>query len=168
MVWLSGLLPFEQSVAVAVEDGALWIWDAAETVCRDGQQIVDWYHAVEHLNEAAFVIYLNEKALYKRQRWLKIYKHPLYMGNIDTIISVLHKCDVSQFAIYFERHQRWMQYLEFWEEGLSATVERGVKQFKQRLCSTDMRWPRYRAKRMIILLSVILGHEFDELWTKIG
>ncbi|MGB7337433.1 MAG: hypothetical protein WBC91_00965 [Phototrophicaceae bacterium] len=132
---------------------------------------MDWYHAVEHLHKVAVALYPHEQDAHKRQRWFKTYKHHLYMGNIDTIISVLHKREVSQFATYFERHKRRIQYLEFREDGLpigSGTVESGVKQFKQRLAGTGMRWHRDNAKRMIILRSAILGHDFDELWAKIA
>ncbi len=154
-----------------VADGALWIWDVAEDVCPDGQQVVDWYHALEHLHQAAVALYPKESDLAKRQRWLKTYKDQLYMGNIETIISVLHKRAVPQLATYFERHKRRMQYLEFREEGLpigSGTVESGVKQFKQRLAGTGMRWHLDNANRMIILRSAILGHDFDNLWAKIA
>ncbi len=143
----------------------------AEDVCPDGQQVLDWYHAVEHLHQAAVALYPNESDLAKRQRWFKIYKNHLSMGRIATIISVLHKRDVPQFATYFERHQRRMQYLEFREEGLpigSGTVESGMKQFKQRLCGTGMRWEEGNANRMIVLGSAILGRDFDKLWAKIA
>jgi len=154
-----------------VADGALWIWEVAEDVCPDGQQVVDWYHATEHLYKAAVALYPHDADQSKRQHWFKKYKQHLYMGRIEKIISVLHKRDVSQFAPYFERHKRRMQYLEFREEGLpigSGTVESGVKQFKQRLCGTGMRWNRDNAKRMIILRSAILGHDFDDLWVKVA
>lgn len=150
-----------------VADGAPWIWDVAEDVCPDGQQVVDWYHAVEHLHKAAVALYSNEQDAHKRKRWFKTYKHHLYMGNIDTIISVLHKRDVSQLATYFERHKRRMAYLEFREEGLpigSGTVESGVKQFKQRLCGTGMRWHGENANLMLVIRSAVLGHDFHELW----
>ena len=126
-----------------VADGAVWIWDVAEDVCPDGQQVVDWYHAVEHLNKVAVALYPHEQEAHNRKRWFKTYKHQLYLGNIETIISVLHKRNVPQLATYFERHKRRMTYLEFRENGLpigSGTVESGVKQFKQRLCGTGMRW----------------------------
>ena len=148
-----------------------WIWDVAEDVCPDGQQVVDWYHAVEHLDKAAVALYPNESDLPKRQRWLKTYKDHLYMGRIETIISVLHKRGVPQLATYFERHKRRMQYLEFRENGLpigSGTVESGVKQFKQRLTGTGMRWHLPNANRMIILRAAILGHDFDNLWAKVA
>jgi len=111
-----------------VADGALWIWDVAEAVCPDGQQVVDWYHAVEHLHKAASALYPDDHDVHQRQRWFKTYKNHLYMGHIETIISVLHQRDVPQWATYFERHKRRMQYLEFREEGLpigSGTVESG-------------------------------------------
>ena len=154
-----------------VADGAMWIWDVAEDVCPDGQQVVDWYHAVEHLYKVAFALYPSDSDLAKRQRWLKTYKNHLYMGHIETIISVLHKRGVPQLTTYFEHHKRRMRYLEFREEGLpigSGTVESGVKQFKQRLCGTGMRWHWDNAQRMILLRSAILGRDFDDLWAKIA
>ena len=150
-----------------VADGALWIWDVAEDVCPDGRQVVDWYHAVEHLHRAASALYPNEKDTHKRQRWFKTYKDLLYMGRIEKIISVLHKRDVSQFATYFERHKRRMQYLEFREEKLpigSGTVESGVKQFKQRLSGTGMRWHLDNVNRMLVIRAAVLGLEFHSLW----
>jgi hypothetical protein len=154
-----------------VADGALWIWDVAEDVCPDGQQVVDWYHATEHLHKAAVALYPKETDLPKRHRWFKTYKNHLYMGRIETIVSVLHQRGVSHLATYFERHKRRMQYLEFREDGLpigSGTVESGVKQFKQRLTGTGMRWLLDNANRMIILRSAILGQDFDDLWAKIA
>lgn len=150
-----------------VADGALWIWDVAEDVCPDGQQVVDWYHAVEHLHKAAITIYPNDGDADKRKRWFKTYKNDLYMGRIDTIISVLHKRGASQFATYFERHKRRMQYLEFREDGLpigSGTVESGVKQFKQRLSGTGMRWHLDNVNVMLVIRSAVLGNDFHDLW----
>lgn len=150
-----------------VADGALWIWDVAEDVCPDGQQVVDWYHAVEHLHKAALALYPDDKDAHNRRRWFKTYKHHLYMGHIDTIISVLHKRGMPQFTTYFEHHKRRMQYLEFREEGLpigSGTVESGVKQFKQRLCGTGMRWDIDNANTMLIIRSAVLGNDFHTLW----
>jgi len=150
-----------------VADGALWIWDVAEHVCPDGQQVVDWYHAVEHLHTAAVALYPDDTDAHKRLRWFKTYKTHLYMGRIDTLISVLHKRDAAQFATYFERHKRRMQYLAFREEGLpigSGTVESGVKQFKQRLSGTGMRWLSDNLNRMLVIRAAVLGNDFHTLW----
>jgi hypothetical protein len=61
-----------------------------------------------------------------------------------------------------------MQYLEFRENGLpigSGTVESGVKQYKQCLCGTGMRWNKENANRMLVIRSAVLSDTFHELWT---
>jgi hypothetical protein len=154
-----------------VADGALWIWDVAEDVCPDGTQVVDWFHAVQHLSDGADALYPNPGDMEKRQRWLKTYKDHLYMGRIHKIIACLNQRGCPHLATYFDRHQRRMQYLEFREQGLpigSGTVESGVKQFKQRLCDTGMRWNSDNAKRMVVLRSVCLSNQFDDLWHKVA
>jgi hypothetical protein len=154
-----------------VADGALWIWDVAEDVCPDGTQVVDWFHAVEHLSEAAHALYPDDKDANPRKRWLKTHKDHLYMGHIHKITAALHRRERADLALYFERHQRRMQYLEFRENGLpigSGTVESGVKQYKQRLCGTGMRWNSDNAQRMLIIRSVNLSGTFDDLWQKVA
>lgn len=165
-------LALEQDVPTAqqratVGDGALWVWNVAEAVCPDGAQIVDWFHAVEHLSDAAHILYPDEKDEKKRKRWFKTYKDHLYMGRIHKIIGALTKQDHPELATYFERHQRRMQYHQFREEGLpigSGTVESGVKQFKQRLCGTGMRWEENNANQMLVIRAAVLSNQFDALW----
>lgn len=152
-----------------VADGALWIWDVAEDVCPDGTQVVDWFHAVEHLSEVAHALYPDDKHTHNRIRWLKTHKDHLYMGRIHEIIAALHRRERADLARYFERHQRRMHYLEFRENVLpigSGTVESGVKQYKQRLCATGMRWNYDCAQRMLVIRSASLSVTFDELWQK--
>jgi hypothetical protein len=154
-----------------VADGALWIWDVAEDICPDGTQVVDWFHAVEHLSDAAHALYPDDQHIKKRRRWLKAHKNHLYMGRVHKIIDTLHRRDRADLALYFERHQRRMQYLEFRENGLpigSGTVESGVKQYKQRLCGTGMRWNNDNAQRMLVIRSATLSDTFDALWQKVA
>jgi len=150
-----------------VGDGALWVWDVAEAVCPDGWQIVDWFHAVQHLTDAALALYPLEKDLLNRTRWLTTYKTHLYMGRVHKVITALKRRGRDDLALYFDRHQRRMQYLEFREAGWpigSGTVESGVKQFKQRLTGTGMRWNEDNANRMLVIRAAVLGREFDLLW----
>lgn len=53
-------LPTAKERAV-IGDGAAWIWNVAEDVCPDGRQIVDWFHAVQHLAQAASTLYPDEE-----------------------------------------------------------------------------------------------------------
>jgi len=150
-----------------IGDGALWIWNVAEDVCPDGLQIVDWYHATQHLIAASHALYPDEKDSQKRLGWLKTYKDHLYMGRIHKLITALNKRGRDDLATYFERHHRRMQYLEFREEGFpigSGTVESGVKQFQHRLSGPGMRWNQDNANRMLVIRAAVLGHDFDALW----
>jgi hypothetical protein len=159
-------LPTAKERAV-VGDGAAWVWNVAEDVCPDGRQIVDWFHAVQHLVEAAATLYPDEKDAPQRKRWLTRYKDHLYMGRIHKIIATLHRHNHAELAGYFENHQRRMQYLEFREEGFpigSGTVESGVKQFKQRLTGSGMRWHVDNANRMLVIRAAVLSNHFATLW----
>lgn len=166
-------LAVEQGVPTAQErgvigDGAAWVWNVAENVCPDGRQIVDWFHAVHHLAEASSALYPNETDDKQRTQWLKTYKDHLYMGRISKIIAALHQRERDDLAGYFEHHQRRMQYLEFREEGFpigSGAIESGVKQFKQRLTGTGMRWNADNAHRMLVIRAAVLSDDFVSLWT---
>lgn len=149
-------------------DGAAWIWNVAEDVSPDGRQIVDWFHAVQHLADAAQALYPNDTDMAKRRRWLSTYKSHLYMGRVHKIIAVLHKRNRPDLTHYFQTHQRRMQYLEFREEGFpigSGTVESGDKQFKQRLAGSGMRWKRDNANHMLVIRAAVLSRTFHDLWT---
>lgn len=134
-------LPTAQERAV-IGDGAAWVWNVAEQVCPDGPQIVDWFHAVQHLSETAQALYPDEEDSSKRSHWLKTYKDHRYLGRIHKIIAALPKREREDLAGYFEHYQRRMLYLEVRDEGFpigSGTIESGVKQFKPRLTGTGMR-----------------------------
>ncbi len=95
-----------------------------------------------------------------------VYCIPLLLP-MSLIITVLHQRKRPDLAGYVEQHQRRMQYLEFREEGFpigSGTIESGVKQFKQRLTGTGMRWNPTNAQRMLVIRSAVLGNDFDLLW----
>jgi hypothetical protein len=154
-----------------VADGAVWIWDLADDICPDAPQVVDWFHAVEHLSEAAAALYPKSADEKKRRRWLKTHKTHLYEGQIHKIITALTRRKRADLARYFERHQQRMQYRAAREQGIpigSGTVESGVKQYKQRLCGAGMRWKRDSAQRMLVIRSASLSDEFDDLWQKVA
>ena len=112
-------------------------------------------------------MYPLEKDLLNRTRWLTTYKTHLYMGRVHKIIAALNRRGRDDLVLYFERHQRRMQYLEFRENGWligSGTVESAVKQFKQRLTGTGMRWKLDNANRMLVIRAAVLGNDFDQLW----
>jgi hypothetical protein len=147
-------------------DGADWIWNLAADYFPDSTQIIDWYHATQHLADAAKALFPTDDK--QTQTWLKQRKNDLFQGQIWKITQALEQHDLAQHAHYFHVHHRRMQYQEFQENGYpigSGTVESGVKQFKARLTGAGMRWSRRAAQQMLIIRSAILGNSFDQLWT---
>ena len=147
-------------------DGAEWIWNLTADYFPQSVQIVDWYHAGEHLAQAATALYPeNEGAA---ERWNRERRRDLYLGAIHRITGPLDKANLPGQSQYFHTHQRRMQYQEFREGGYpirSGTVESGIKQFKQRLSGAGMRWSRAGAKRMLVIRAEVMSGNFDTRWT---
>ena len=146
-------------------DAAAWIWNLAPDYFPDSVQIVDWYHAAEHLAKAAHALYPDDGD--RAQQWYHQMQKPLFRGEIWKIIQSLDEAQLEDHATYFHNHQRRMQYQQFRTEGYpigSGTVESSIKQYKARLTGAGMRWSRIGAERMIVLRSAVLGDNFDELW----
>jgi hypothetical protein len=146
-------------------DGAVWIWNLVGDYFPDSVQIVDWYHADQHLAEAAAALFPQDAGA--ATRWRKQMQTPLYLGDITPIVTPLEQAQREGQAHYFHMHQRRMQYLEFREEGFpigSGGVESGIKQFKSRLSGAGMHWSRSGAQRMLTLRAAVLSHTFDDLW----
>ena len=150
---------------VTTADGAEWIWNLINDYFPQSVQIVDWYHATEHVAQAAEALYPKDEPA--AQRWQQERREALYLGQIDRIIAPLEAAGLATEAHYFQTHQRRMQYQEFREQGYpigSGTVESGIKQFKQRVTGAGMRWSRPAAERMLIIRAAVMAGTFDTLW----
>jgi len=146
-------------------DGAEWIWNVADDLFPNARQIVDWYHATEHVAKAAEALHPKNAAA--AQSWQHERRQDLYQGAAKHIAALLEKAGLPEHATYFHTHQRRMQYQEFREEGHpigSGTVESGIKRFKQRLSGPGMRWLRAAAERMLVLRGAVMSGDFDRLW----
>lgn len=157
-----------------VADGAPWIWNLVETYLYDAHQVVDWYHASEHLALAAQSAF-GEGSL-EAQRWWKQHETPLFQGRADQVAqSILAlekqrptaKEDLRKQAGYFTHNHHRMQYLEMRSEGWligSGVVESAGKRFKDRFACSGMRWSRSGAERLLPIRGAIMSRRFDERW----
>lgn len=165
--WVSAVqrdIPTAAETSVTA-DGAEWIWNTTADLFPDSIQIIDWYHACQHLADAAKALYPDDQM--KEKRWFKRRQDDLFQGNIWKITQPLDQQNLTEYSHYFHVHQRRMHYQAFQENGYpigSGTVESGVKQFKARLTGAGMRWSRQAADWMLLLRAAILGNTFDHLW----
>jgi hypothetical protein len=159
---------------VMIGDGAHWIWNLALDYFPQAEQIVDWYHAKQHLYAAAAL--LHGEGTEKAERWVKRYETSLYQGHAAYIADRLSHEAQQRPAIadgllkeagYFRNNWRRMQYLEYRENGWpigSGMVEGGAKQFEARMRGPGMRWSRPGAHRMLAIRAAVISGRFDERW----
>lgn len=152
-------------LVVVTADGAAWIWRLCADLFPCAVQVVDWFHAVQHLAQAAQARFPNDPPA--AQRWTNDLKALLFKGEIHLILQQFDRFALNGFADYFTEHARRMQYAQFCADGFpigSGGVESGVKQFKQRLTGPGMRWSRPALHRMVVLRAAVLSETFDQLW----
>lgn len=160
---------------LVVADAAAWIWNLAADYFDDSLQVVDWFHAVEHLSNAAESAYPD--ALPTCQRWLKQHKTILFQGEAEQIGQQLQQLaktaapaaqeTLQQEEAYFEKHKHRMHYLERRNDGWLIgidTVESAAKQNKHRFTAAGMRWKREGLERLIPIRSAVLSGTFSDHW----
>ena len=131
-------------------DGATWIWNIAGSKFPGATQIVDLYHAREHLHDLARL--LEFMLLDRQDEWLAARLEDLDHGDIDGICNAarvypltgVKKDELDTALGYFENNAPRMRYKWFRSRGLfvgSGIVEAGCKSvIGQRLKSSGMRW----------------------------
>jgi hypothetical protein len=167
----------EAQDTLVLGDGAAWIWNQAAFHFGNSHQLVDWYHAKQHLVAAGQALKGENEAA--RQRWLNSRETQLYQGQAASIAEELLQAARQQpeqatvlerEAGYFHDNQQRMNYLKMREAEwpiASGTVESGAKQFKARFCGPGMRWSRQGAENLLPIRAAILSQRFDELWTRV-
>lgn len=155
-------------------DGAVWIWNLVDEHFYASHQLVDWYHASQHLANAAKLLH-GEGSL-AAQRWYRHWETKLYQGQVDQLVQVLQEQAEQQPAQaealqkeqgYFHNNRKRMNYLDLRSEGYpigSGMVESAAKQYKARFCGPGMRWSRTGAERLIPIRTAILSRRFDKMW----
>jgi len=119
---------------VFLGDGAPWIWNLVRTYFPHAIQMVDWYHAEEHLENVARAAFTAD--VHQQQAWLENAKQALWEGRVEEVIqacqALAERCEEAAKNVkYFFEHSERMRYQRFREQGLmigSGVVESGCKQ----------------------------------------
>lgn len=131
---------------VFLGDGATWIWNLVDKYYPNAIQIVDWYHAEEHLEEVAKAAF---SGLPERSAWLEDATQALWDGQVEQVVtacaSLAHSCSEAHAAVtYFSNNIRRMRYDQFRAAGYmigSGTIESACKQIvSQRLKLPGAQW----------------------------
>jgi len=159
---------------VVLGDGAEWIWNQADLHFPDATQIVDLYHARQHLWDLAAKLYPNDSP--SQKRWVMREKDKLDQGEIESLVAALRSLQASHpdlvktiltEAHYFERNQERMRYPKFRQQGLfvgSGVIEAGCKTVIGRLKQSGMFWTIRGANAIIALRCCQLSGKFEDYW----
>jgi hypothetical protein len=160
---------------IVIGDGAVWIWNIADEHFPGAVQIVDLYHARQHLWEIAGKLFpLDPK---RRQRWVIPLKKYLDAGKIDLLVKTLRGfpppnpemarlLDIE--AEYFARNAGRMQYPKFRADHLfvgSGVIEAGCKTvIGSRMKQSGMFWTVRGANAILALRCNRLSRRFQDYW----
>ena len=144
-------------VKVVLGDGAKWIWNVAAEVFPGAVEIVDLWHAQEHVWEAGRAVYGAETALC--EAWSKKVCAALSAGRLDEVLAALgahagHD-EARRCAGYVEANRARMRYPEFRAAGLpvgSGVVESACGTVAGRLKRGGMRWSVERGANPVLTL----------------
>jgi hypothetical protein len=161
---------------VAMGDGAEWIWNLVAEHFPGAIQIVDLYHARQHLWDLARRLHPNDQG--KQKAWVKIHqKRLLDKGKIERLVGALRAIpsgnpEVAEKlrteADYFERNAQRMRYPQFRRQHLfvgSGVIEAGCKTvIASRLKRSGMFWTVRGANAILTLRCCHLNGRFEDYW----
>jgi hypothetical protein len=171
---------FERAPRQAVlGDGAPWIWNLAGEYFPAALQIVDRFHAKEHLSAVAKVLYGAPNDL--GDAWAKARHADLDAGQLHQIVAALaaqyrarrdpvKRAEIRKCIGYLWGNCRRMRYPAFRAQGLctsTAVVEAGCKvAIGTRLKRAGMHWTVRGANAIIALRCCKLSGRFEDFWER--
>jgi hypothetical protein len=172
--WKRGWSHAEKKVVMG--DGAEWIWNLADQHFPGAEQIVDLYHARQHLWDLARRLHPNDEA--GQRVWMKVHQRRLLdRGKIEKLVVALRSTASSNpeviekirtEAAYFERNAARMRYPQFRRQHLfvgSGVIEAGCKTvIGSRLKQSGMFWTVRGANAIIALRCCHLNGRFEDYW----
>jgi hypothetical protein len=161
---------------VVMGDGAEWIWNLADQHFPGAVQIVDLYHARQHLWDLARKLHPND--LTNQKAWIKAHqKRMLDKGKIEKLLLSLRSTESSNAEVlekirteadYFERNAERMRYPKFRRHHLfvgSGVIEAGCKTVVgSRLKQSGMFWTVRGANAIIALRCCHLNGRLEDYW----
>jgi transposase len=162
----------QASRCVVLGDGSAWIWNIAKELFPQAIQILDRFHAKEHLSKVGKLIYGDGE---QGKQWIQRRYDELDEGRWRPLLKALDRHaaqhpEAQECAEYFRTNRERMRYLKFHEEGLctsTGVVEAGCKVvIGTRLKRAGMHWTVPGANAIIALRCSKLSGRFEDFWER--
>ena len=172
--WKRGWSRAEQKVVIG--DGAEWIWNLAKEHFPGAIQIVDLFHARQHLWDLARLLHPNDTK--RRNAWVGLHqKRWLDKGKIAKLVASLREIQTADTDLarklrndvdYFATNAARMNYPKFRKQHLfvgSGVIEAGCKTvIGHRLKQSGMFWTVRGANSILALRCSQLNGRFENYW----
>jgi hypothetical protein len=154
-------------------DGAPWIWNLADEYFPEAVQIVDRFHAKQHLSDVAKSIYGTGSDL--GEQWARERHDELDAGDLEAVLDALrvhapNDGEARQCVDYVDGNRARMRYSAFRAAGLctsTGVVEAGCKTVIGVRCKrARMHWTVAGANAIIALRCCKLSGRFEEFWER--
>jgi hypothetical protein len=156
-------------------DGAHWIWNLARVNFPGAKQILDFYHACEHLTELANALFpaSPEAAANSVDKWTKWLAKDKVLQVVADVHNLLpHHGPRRDTAVcevgYFKRNAHRMMYASFRREGYfigSGVVEAGCKAVVgKRAKQSGMFWRVQGAQNILSIRCSVKSQTYDLYW----
>lgn len=169
-------------IVVAVVDGSDWLQGFIDLHRSDAVRILDFPHALEHLNIAGQATFGVGTA--SATAWLAAQAHELKTGDPDVVLEALRALPIAAAADpdaaalardqtlgYFEKRRAQIDYARFRRCGFpiaSGMVESGHKNVvEDRLKGAGMHWASTSVNPMVALRTAVCADRWDEAWSQI-
>ncbi len=178
--WTWGLLAAQCGLRGALEvvvlgDGAVWIWNQAAQLFRGAVQILDWYHAMEHVWACGAALYGQGTA--QSTRWVKQMETIMWESGGVALLKRLRQFRrrrrenreaLDDLIGYVEPNVARMDYPTHRAAGRkigSGPIESACKQLvTARLKQAGMRWTVDGAEQTLALRCCWLNRDWDAFW----
>ena len=163
----------QASRTAVLGDGAAWIWNIAEEQFPEATQIVDRFHAKQHLSDLGKALYgpTNPRAA----QWAERRKEELDSGKFPVLLTAIRRQlsrseQARRCLHYFQTNRHRMRYPEFHAQGLctsTGVVEAGCKvAIGTRLKRAGMHWTVHGSNAIIALRCSKLSGRFQDFWER--
>ncbi len=171
--WKCGWSRAEKKVVMG--DGAEWIWNLADQYFAGAVQIVDLYHARQHLWDLARKLHPNDES--GQNRWMMVHQDLLDNCKIKRLVTSLRSIQTPSVELaeklrteaeYFRRNARRMRYPKFRRQHLfvgTGVIEAGCKTLIGSRCKqSGMFWTVRGANAILALRCCQFNGRFENYW----
>ena len=153
-------------------DGSTWIWNTTTELFPRATQILDRFHAKEHLSQAGKAIYGDSP---EAKQWIRARYDELDEGHLKSLVHALRSHaaqyqEARQCIQYIWKNRRRMRYPKFHKQGFctsTGVVEAGCKiVIGTRLKRAGMHWSVKGANAIIALRCSKLSGRFEDFWER--